>query len=257
MTDFKKKKVQNKMQVSDEGYIINLLKHGENSLIITVVSIKYGKITGFVKSGLTKKKLGLYQLGNKISFNAYARIEENIPQFRGVELLSSPVASVLTNPQKLAVLSSFCELCYRSLPDNEPLEGLIRSIMCFMDNMSDEMWLKNYAVFEFRLLYFLGIGLDLGTCAVTGRIDDLAYVSPKSGRAVCREAGLPYKDKLFRYPHFAIHRNIVPTDEDVVDLLCMTEFFLKKNFFTAHGLKFPQNRDSLLKILEKKKDENA
>lgn len=245
------------MQVSDEGYIINLLKHGENSLIVTVISAGHGKVTGFVKSALSKKKLGVYQLGNKISFNAYSRLEENMPQFRGVELLSSPIASVLIHPQKLAVLSSFCELCYKTLPENEPLEGIIRSVMNFMDHIEDETWLKNYAVFEFRLLYFLGIGLDLGSCVVTGRIDDLAYVSPKSGCAVCREAGEPYKEKLFLYPHFAIHRHIVPSFEDVMNLLKMNAFFLKKNFFAVHGLKFPQNRDNLFEILEKKKDENA
>ncbi len=245
------------MQVSDEGYIVNILKYGENSLIITIVSVGHGKITGFVKGALTKKKLGVFQLGNKISFNAYARLEDNMPSLKGIELLSSAAPSVLTNPQKLAVLSSFCELCYKTLPENEPLEGLIRSVICFMENLSADDWLKNYAVFEFRLLYFLGIGLDLGSCVVSGRIDHLAYVSPKSGRAVCEEVGRPYQEKLFKYPHFALHRNIVPTLKDVLDLLSMTEFFLKKNFFAVHGLKFPQNRDNLLKILEQKKDENA
>ena len=57
------------MQVSDEGYIIKILKHGENSLIVTVLSLAHGKMTGFIKSGVSKKKLGIYQLGNKISFN--------------------------------------------------------------------------------------------------------------------------------------------------------------------------------------------
>ena len=73
------------VQFSDEGYIIKLLRHGENSLLVTVLSAQHGKITGFVKGALSKKKLGVYQLGNAISFNAYARLEENLPQFRGVK----------------------------------------------------------------------------------------------------------------------------------------------------------------------------
>lgn len=237
------------MQVKDEGYIIKILKYGENSLIITVLSQAHGKMTGFVKSAVSKKKLGIYQLGNKISFNAYARLEENMPQFRGVELVQSNVVHFLTDEKKLSVLSAFCELFNMSIPENEPLEGLVRLISCFMDNLGDEMWLKNYAVLEFRLLYFLGIGLDLGSCAATGTIENLAFVSPKSGRAVCLEAGQPYQDKLFKYPHFALNKNILPTNEEVIDLLKMNEFFLKKNFFEAHGLQFPLSRASLIENL--------
>jgi len=237
------------MQVKDEGYIIKILKHGENSLIVTVLSMAHGKMTGFIKSAVTKKKLGVYQLGNKISFNAYSRLEENMPQFRGVELLESNVVRFLTDEKKLAVLSAFCELFNVSIPENEPLEGMVRLISQFMDNLGDQMWLRNYASLEFRLLYFLGIGLDLGSCAATGTIENLAFVSPKSGRAVCFEAGLPYKDKLFKYPHFAIDKNVIPTYEDVLDLLKLNEFFLRKNFFDVHGLQFPLSRANLLEKL--------
>jgi len=237
------------MQVSDEGYIIKILKHGENSIILTVLTSAHGKLTGFVKGGLSKKKLGVYQLGNKISFNAYARVEENMPVFKGIELLESNVVHFLTDEKKLAVLSAFCDLFNQTLPENEPLEGLVRSILMFMESLGDDMWLKNYAILEFRLLYFLGIGLDLGSCAVTGQIDDLAFVSPKTGRAVCMQAGLPYKEKLFKYPHFALNKNAIPTKEDVFDLLKMNAFFLKKNFFDAHGLQFPLSRANLQEIL--------
>ena len=41
----------------------------------------------------------------------------------------------------------------------------------------------------------------------------------------------------------------VPSKEDVFDLLKLNEFFLKKNFFDAHGLEFPISRASLLEKL--------
>jgi len=242
------------MQISDEGYILKILRHGENSLIVTVLSMAHGKITGFVKSAVSKKKLGVYQIGNKISFNAYARLEQNMPQFKGVELTQSYTACVLQNPIKLAVLSSFCDVLYAGLNEREPLEGLIASVKGFMEALKGDEFLEKYALLEFRLLYFLGIGLDLGSCAVTGSIDGLAFVSPKSGRAVCLEAGLPYKDKLFKYPHFALSKNKIPSEDDVLDLLNMTGFFLKKNFFDAHGLQFPLSRVNFQEILNKKKE---
>lgn len=45
------------MQFSDEGYIINLLRHGENSLIVTVLSSLHGKVAGYVSGALSKKKI--------------------------------------------------------------------------------------------------------------------------------------------------------------------------------------------------------
>ena len=242
------------MQFSGEGYIVKIRNHGEKSAIVTVVCPKHGKVTGYVTGALSKRLAGIFQLGNKISFNAYARLEENMPQFRGVELVRSNVVHFLSNDKKLAVLSSFCELFKVCVPEYEPLEGVVRSISQFMDHLDDEMWLKNYAILEFRLLYFLGIGLDLGSCAATGTIENLAFVSPKSGRAVCLEAGLPYQNKLFKYPHFALNKNIAPTTEDVLDLLKLNEFFLKKNFFEVHRLQFPNCRANLLEKLKEPKE---
>ena len=56
--------------------------------------------------------------------------------------------------------------------------------------------------FEMHLLNELGFGLELDACAVTGTHEELIYVSPKSGRAVSRQAGAPWRDKLLRLPAF-------------------------------------------------------
>lgn len=242
------------MQYSDEGYIINLLKHGENSLIVTVLSAAHGKVCGYVKGGVVKKKLGLYQLGNEISFNAYARIEENLAQFRGVELLKPYAVSFMADSKKLAVLRAFCELMKICTAEKEDLEFLTFYIKDFMQSLDTPLWLIKYSFVEYYLLDFLGIGLDLSTCAATGVKQNLAFVSPKSGKAVCLEAGLPYADKLFKFPQYIVDKNLYPDEREVADLLMMTEFFLRKNFFQSHNLKFPINRGNLLNILQLKKE---
>ena len=242
------------MQFSDKGYIIKVLKHGETSAIVTVLSSQYGKITGFVKGGLSKKKLGVYQLGNLISFNAYARLEENMPQFLGVELLKANAVNFFNCQKKLALLSSFCELMNISAVENESLDFLSSHINQFMDSKTFEQMLIAYSFFEFYLLKFLGVGLDLSECAATGTSQNLEFVSPKSSKAVCYEAGLPYKDKLFKFPHYVVDKNYNPRLSEVADLLKMTEFFLNKNFFENHGLKFPNNRGNLLNILNLPKE---
>lgn len=241
------------MQFSDEGYIINILKHGENSLVVTLLSSLHGKIAGFIKGGYTKKNLGIYQLSNKISFNAYFRVEENLAQFRGVELLSPLAVDFMGSNRKLAVLSSFAELMNMCLPEKDHLEKLGGYIKNFMENIKNENWLAKYAFVEFYLLEYLGIGLDLEDCVVTGKKENLAFVSPKSGRAVCFEAGYPYREKLFSFPHFVVEKKDNPSDEEVLEVLKMTEFFLIKNFFQVHNLKFPNNRGNLLHILNQGK----
>lgn len=237
-----------RMQFQDEGYIIDQRKHGERSLILTVLTRQHGKIIGYVKNCLTKKSLGIYQLGNHISIDAYARIEENMWSLK-VELAEPCAVNFMGDFNKLSTLSAFCSLTKDTLPQEDNLERFYYYIESFFSFINEENWLAHYAYFEFYLLEYLGIGLDLSECSATGAKEDLRYVSPKTGKAVCAQAGEPYKDRLFTYPKFIIQQNYTPQRTEINDLLKMTEFFLRKNFFQTHGLKFPENRANLLSTL--------
>lgn len=242
------------MQFSDDGYIVGLRRHGENSLIVTLLSRKYGKIAGYIKGGDGRKFQGICQLGNLVSFNAYARLEENMPQFRGVELLKPLAVNFMSDVKKLAVLTSFCELMNLCLSEKENLEYMRAYIDSFMNNIDTDAWLEAYACMEYHLLSFLGIGLDLSECAVTGSKENLAFISPKTGHAVCMEVGLPYAEKLFKFPHWIVDKNQPYNVAEVAETLRLSEYFLNKNFFQVHGLKFPDNRANLLHILNLTKE---
>ena len=138
--------------------------------------------------------------------------------------------------------------------EHETLEMLNFYIKDFMNASTDEEMMVKYSFVEYYLLEFLGIGLDLSECAATGTTQNLEFVSPKSAKAVCYDAGLPYKEKLFKYPHYIVDKNYNPSYAEVAELLKMTEFFLNKNFFENHSLKFPNNRANLLNILNLLKD---
>ena len=45
---------------------------------------------------------------------------------------------------------------------------------------------------------------DLSACAATGTTEDLTHVSPRSGRAVSREAAEPYAERMFVLPAFLL-----------------------------------------------------
>lgn len=236
------------MTFNDEGYIINMRKHGESSLILTVLSKNNGKIVGFVKNCLSKKNLGVFQLGNFIQVEAYSRVDDNMLSLK-VELIKPTAVNFINDNKKLATLSAFCSLCNLCLPEKEPLERFYYYIESFMDLVLEDNWLTHYSYFEFYLIEHLGIGLDLSECAATGFCENLEYVSPKTGKAVSFEAGEPYKDRLFLFPKYILAQNYNPSLEEIEDLLKMTGFFLNKNFFQTHNLKFPQTRANLLKII--------
>lgn len=233
------------MKFNDEGYIINLKKHGENSAILTVLTRNNGKVVGFVKNSLTKKNLGMYQLGNLVAIEAYARVDENMLSLK-VELISPTAVNFLNDAAKLETLASFCGLCNICMPEQMALERLFYYVDSFFNLIVEDNWITHYAYFEFYLLEFLGISLDLSECSATGTTENLIYVSPKTGKAVCAEAGEPYKKRLFSFPQFILAQNYNPSPQELRDLLELMAFFLNKNFFQTHGLKFPPNRANLL-----------
>lgn len=236
------------MQFSAEGYIIKLRNHGEKSLIITLICPQYGKIVGYIKGALTKRNLGIFQLGNYISFNAYCRVEGNMLNLKGVELLHSHTADFIMDTDKIGALSSMCNLLDVCLAENDNLGKFYSVINDFFTHINNANWLVYYSFFEYHLLDFLGIGLDINECAVTGKNNNLQYISPKTGRAVCGEIGEPYKEKLYAYPHYIVDKNYSPNRSEVADLLTMTGNFLNKNFLMQHNLQLPQNRANLLNI---------
>ena len=237
------------MKFVDEGYIINCRKHGEKSLILTVLCKHYGKVCGYVKAGVNKRNLATYQLGNLVKIDAWSRVDDNMLSLK-VELITPHAVNFLDDAAKLRVLSCLCSLSNICLPELQPLDRFYYWIESFVNLVDEDNWIAHYSFLEFYLLEFLGIGLDLSECAATGATDDLEFVSPKSAKAVCRTAGEPYKDRLFKFPHFIVDNNYNPSAMEVADLLSMTEFFLKKNFFAIHNLKFPECRVNLAQIVE-------
>ena len=111
-------------------------------------------------------------------------------------------------------------------------------------------WPARYARWELDLLTALGFGLDLASCGATGATEDLAYVSPRSGRAVSHEAGGAWADKLLPLPGFLIGPG-APTIGAVREALRLTGFFLEHRACPALGRDaLPEARGRLVRLLE-------
>ena len=150
------------MQFTDEGYIINVRKHGETSLILTLITRAHGKLVGYVRGGHSKKNLGVYQPGNLIAVDAYARIEENMLSFRA-ELLKPTAVRFLGSSGKLSALSAFCELANACMPEKAELERFYYLDDSFFKFVDEDNWIVQYTYFEIYLLFiYLSYKIRIG-----------------------------------------------------------------------------------------------
>ncbi|MGD9638465.1 MAG: DNA repair protein RecO [Alphaproteobacteria bacterium] len=234
------------MEWQDEGIILGAKKYGESSHIVTIFTPNNGKTAGLVKSsGSSGKKGNILQLGNLVSIRWRSRLENNLGNFN-LELIESYSFKLLDDPIKLSTLSSACALIEKTLPERESYQDLYFEFKNFFQTISCDDWAKRYVEWEVLLLETLGYGLDLSCCAATGVTNNLIYVSPKSGCAVCEEAGRSYQNRLLPLPLFLIKKDIQDvTKDDIAKGLKLTEYFLRRHVFNNDNIKIPFARNRL------------
>jgi DNA repair protein RecO (recombination protein O) len=231
------------MDWEDEGYVLAVRPHGESSAIVSLLTAEHGRHAGLVRGGQSRSKRGLLQPGNRVAVNWRARLEEHLGSYK-LELQSSAVATILDAPGRLAALSSAVTLIEETLPERELSRGIFSMFNTLMEALDGEHWAATYVVWELNLMMGIGFGLDLSECAATGTTEDLIYVSPKSGRAVCRAAGEAYKDKLLALPPFLLGKDEA-SRADIANGLALSGFFLERHVFGPRQRLLPDTRRRL------------
>src|SRR5690606_18463215 len=159
-------------------------------------------------------------------------------------------AGLLGDRGALAALNAVCVLLHQALPEREPHPGLYAATIGLLDRLGEDPdWPLAYVRWELGLLEDLGYGLDLASCAVTGARDDLAYVSPKSGRAVARGAAGDWADRLLPLPPCLLGQGPAGADEIAVALRT-TGHFLEHRLFPDLGSRpMPEARRRLVALI--------
>lgn len=232
------------MDWTDDGIVLSARKHGETSVIATLLTHHHGRHLGLVRGGAGKRARGLLQPGNRVQARWRARLPEHLGTFT-CELTEPFAAKVLKDPLKLAGLSSACAMADGVLAEREPQQTVFDGLLAFLGAFEDGDWPSAYVKWELGLLGELGFGLDLTACAATGEKDNLIYVSPKSGRAVSLAAGEPYKGSLLPLPEFLLRPGAAGTPEDILLGLKLTGFFLERNVFRHTDRSLPAARKRL------------
>lgn len=221
--------------------------HGETSAIVEVLTAAHGRHAGVVRGGASRKMAATLQPGTGLMLEWRARLDGHIGSFT-VEPVRSR-AHLLGDRLALAGLMAVCALLHEALPEREPHPALWRKTLELMDALGQEGWTAAYVRWELCLLEEIGFGLDLGACAVTGATEGLAYVSPKSGRAVTAQGAGDWADRLIALPQ-GLDGDGPLSREAVVMGLRLTGFFLDRELRPVlHDRPLPEARSRLVDLL--------
>ena len=240
------------MEWRDEGLIIGLRRHGETAAIIELMTRGHGRHMGIVRGGRSHRMQPVLQPGNSLTVVWRARIEEQLGTFT-VEPIQTRAAAIMSSGLALQGVNLLGALL-RLLPERDPHGAIYETAELIAGHLDDPKVCPALLVrLELAVLAELGFGLDLTCCAATGATQDLIYVSPKSGRAVSREAGEPWRDRLLALPGFLIGR-LDPAGLAVGEIaagFALTGFFLERDVFRPRGTQPPPARQAFLQELDR------
>jgi DNA repair protein RecO (recombination protein O) len=240
------------MEWTDEAIVLGARKQGEGSLVVALLTGTHGAHRGLVRGAAKSRERGLYEPGNRVLAHWNARLSEHLGLLR-LEPVAFAAAAVMEDPLRLACLAAATALAEAALSERAAHPSVYRALVGLLDAIErDEGWAALHLRYEVALLAELGFGLDLDTCAVTGAADDLAFVSPRTGRAVSRAGAGAYADRLMVLPRLLGGTGSGGADlHDLLDGLALTGFFLDRQVFGGEGRPMPAARGRYLDRLRR------
>ena len=230
------------MEWEDDAYVLSARAHGESGAIVDLLTSEHGRFAAHVAGGASRKMKPFLQPGSRVIARYRARVSEQLGS-ASLEPVGEGPAALFDDAMALAGLSAAASVAAGALPEREAHPGVFFGLEALILALANpDVWPAVYVRFEAGLLQDLGFGLDLSRCAATGSTDDLIYVSPRTGRAVSRQAGEPYKDKLLKLPPFLLGAQAGLGDGDVDLGLILTGHFLEQFVFSPLNRPLPPAR---------------
>ncbi len=245
------------MQWTDKGIILHTKRHKETGHVVSLFTKEHGRYAGFIRGSQKSLQQKSIFPGNVVTASWQARLSEHLGTYT-LETEKSLFTHVLNEPPRLAALTSLCALLYLSTPEREAMPEAFEEFLEFLDLLFLFNWEAAYVRFELFILHALGFGLSLEHCARTGATTDLAYVSPRTGRALSRTVGEDYRHQLLALPPFLQ----LPNDQkepiavqDILTGLELTGYFLERYVLHPHDKKLPYTRVLLIHYLKRRAHE--
>jgi len=243
------------MEWADDGIVLGVRRHGESSAIVELLTREHGRHLGLVRGGAGTRMRPLLQPGNSVRAVWRARLDEHLGTY-AVEGTRLRAAGLLASSHAAYGVTHLAALA-RLLPERDPHADIYAMLERALDDFDDAGEAAVHLVrFELAMLGELGFGLDLDNCAATGETTDLVYVSPKSGGAVSRAAGEPWRDRLLRLPPFLRHdegRADACSNQDLMDGFRLTGLFLLRHVLEPRGQGHSDAREGFINAVVKRR----
>jgi DNA repair protein RecO (recombination protein O) len=237
------------MEFEDEAFVLSARAHGEAGAIVELLTARHGKYAAHVAGGGSRRMKPFLQPGAAVLVRYRARVSDQLGS-AAMEPVGEGPAALFDDRLALAGLSAAAAVAAGALPEREPHPGAYLAFEALARALADpDIWPAVFVRFEAGLLQDLGFGLDLSKCAATGAVDDLVYVSPRTGRAVSRAAGEPYKDRMLALPPFMLGAQAGLGPGDVGAGLTLTGHFLEAFIFNPLNRPLPPARVWLVERL--------
>ena len=220
--------------------VLDARPYNEGDAIATVVAEHEGVYRGLVRGGLSRARAATWQPGNLVQARWVARLSDQLGSLTA-EAVHQPAALALDDPLTLAVLASCCAVAAGALPERQPHPRVFGDLVRLLTQPTPAAAVRWEAV----LLADLGYGLDLSGCALTGATDGLAFVSPRTGRAVSESAAGAWRARLLPLPSFLLNPDQPGDAASWRDGLRLTGHFLARDAFGHHHRPLPPARVAL------------
>ncbi|PTX51542.1 DNA replication and repair protein RecO [Gemmobacter caeni] len=235
------------MEWQDEGTLIGSRPHGETSAIIEVFTAQHGRHAGVLRGGASRKVAAMLQPGSQVTVNWRARLDDHLGVFQAEPLRSR--AGLMGDRMALAGLNAICAMLRFALPERAAYPLLYGRTQDLLSRLDGAGWAADYLRWEMLLLEETGFGLDLARCAVTGSREDLAYVSPRTGRAVSRGGAGDWTPRLLPLPQGLLGQGAMSGTELAQGFAITGHFLLRELSALHHGRQLPEARARLIDLL--------
>ena len=181
------------MKLETDGLIVSIRPFNERDAVAHIFTENYGVLSGMLRGAVVAKNKPMVGQMGAVAWTARLDSQLGVFHFEAQKNLS---LLAMVDANKLKYLNAMFSLIETLLPEREAYTNLYNATLKTLADINAESYLQ----WELNLLRDLGYALDLSKCSGCGRTDNLIYLSPRTGRAVCGTCGAPYADKMFRLP---------------------------------------------------------
>ncbi len=233
------------MRWVDQGIILDVKPHGNQSGIISLLTADYGRYMGLLHNIKSKKNRAFVMAGSFVQATWSARLEHQLGTF-SLEPKRLFWSEFMHDPKRLDALLSSLSLLHIFLPERQAYGNIYHSLLSLFSHLDQDFWVILYLRWEIQFLADIGFGLDFSQCALTGKTEDLRWVSPRTGRAANYAAGLSWKDQLLKLPSFLIDHDAPYDHGDILDGFRLTTHFFQQALSDHHLQHLPAARERLV-----------